>query len=421
MARVGRHGYVQRIAGYDTEEDDTCERYVSGAIFEIKFGQTADRATHKEEELTHARLHLVRACVYHVNQKRIDKSAGICGEAIATMVWECMKYQVDIIAGDGNKAWYYPAPAKPCVPTYENSLIQFWIDRLVGCATQERRRRFQGDAAPVRVKHVITASFTGLMFLKDKLFRITTDNYPGKLANETDKGDCCRMSIVERGHARLVLEEDLGKFDDQTHMDEVGEFTFQMNETCLHNDSNMFLLYPNDKDSHNPVLLHLTPFDVTHNEARQFIPSETNMKRKQMRKEIQRTNRRKKYDNTWEEDEEQDDEGPWLNRESWRDYTGNPYWTTTGQQLDNNGKTGHGVMTTLTGGIDDVSINALEKVKVPNNLVVVEKVVVVALHQARLRYGDLEDKLAQSAHNILDDALNRFCPGVSRADLREDM
>lgn len=29
-------------------------------------------------------------------------------------------------------------------------------------------------------------------------------------------------------------------------------------------------------------------------------------------------------------------------------------------------------------------------------------------------------ELAQSAHNILDDALNRFCPGVSRADLREE-
>eukprot|EP00435_Cladocopium_sp_Y103_P009288 s1070_g2.t1 len=206
MARVGRHGYVQRIAGYDTEEDDTRERYVSWAIFEIKVGQTVDRATHKEEELTHARLHMVRACVYHVNQKRIDKSAGICGEAIATMVWECMKYQVDIIAGDGNKACYYPTPAKPCVPTYENSLIQFWIDRLVGCATQERRRRFQSDAAPVRVKHVITASFTDLMFLKDKLFRITTDNYTEKLAHETDKGDCCMMSKVEWGHARLVLE-----------------------------------------------------------------------------------------------------------------------------------------------------------------------------------------------------------------------
>eukprot|EP00435_Cladocopium_sp_Y103_P052346 s2970_g16.t1 len=110
MARVGRDGYVKCIAGYDTEEDDTRKRYVSWAIFEIKFAKTVDRATCEEEELIHARLHMVRACVYHVNQKRICSSSGVCGEIIATMVWECMKYQVDIGAGDGNKASYYPTP-----------------------------------------------------------------------------------------------------------------------------------------------------------------------------------------------------------------------------------------------------------------------------------------------------------------------
>eukprot|EP00435_Cladocopium_sp_Y103_P034633 s133_g9.t1 len=208
MARVGKDGYVRRIAGYDTEDDDTRERYVSWAIFEIKFGTTVDRASREEEEeLTHARLHMVRTCVYHVSQKRISSAAGICGEAIATMVWECMKYQVDIIAGDGNKACYYPTPAKPCVPTYEVLLIQFWIDRILNCATQDRLKNFQPNAAPVRVKHFITASFTDLMFLKEKLFRVTTNKYTDKLAKETDRGDCCMMSIVDWGHARVVIEE----------------------------------------------------------------------------------------------------------------------------------------------------------------------------------------------------------------------
>eukprot|EP00435_Cladocopium_sp_Y103_P074093 s194_g46.t1 len=174
-------------------------------------------------------------------------------------------------------------------------------------------------------------------------------------------------------------------------MDEVGEFTFQVNETCLHNDSNMFLLYPNDKDSHNPFLLHLTPLDVTHNEARQFIPPETKMKRKQTRKEIQRTNRRKKYDNTWEEEEEeQDDEGPWLNRESWRNYTGNPYWTSTGRQWEE--WTQRDDNTDWWNQRRQHQRSGKFAVKVPNNLVVVEKVVVVAHHLAHLRYGDLEDK-----------------------------
>eukprot|EP00435_Cladocopium_sp_Y103_P014963 s2400_g3.t1 len=183
MARVGRDGYVKRIAGFDTEEDDTRERYVSWVIFEIKFGKTVDRATREVKELTHSRLHMVRACVYHVNQKRVVTSAGICGESIATMVWECMKYQVDIIAGDGNKACYYPTPGKYCVPTYEHSLIQFWIDRLIGPATQERRRNHDRKSAPARVKHFIPASLTDLMFLQEKLFKITAwkGNRQGRL------------------------------------------------------------------------------------------------------------------------------------------------------------------------------------------------------------------------------------------------
>eukprot|EP00435_Cladocopium_sp_Y103_P052220 s573_g16.t1 len=312
----------------DEEKDSNYPyRYVSWAIFEIKFGTTVDRASGEEEELIHARLHMVRTCVYHVSQKRISSSAGICGEAIATMVWECMRYQVDIIAGDGNKACYYPTPAKPCVPTYEVSLIQFWIDRIMGCATQERLKSYQSDAAPVRVKHFITASFTDLMFLKEKLFRITTDKYTEKLSKETDRGDCCMMSIVEWGHARVVIEENIDNFDNQFQKDEVGEFNFEVNETCLHNDANMFPLYPNDKDSHNPFLIHLTPFDFTYSEGRQFIPLKTKMKRKQTRKELQRANRRKKY-------EGQDDEGPWLERGSWRDYRGNPYWTQSGRQWE---------------------------------------------------------------------------------------
>eukprot|EP00435_Cladocopium_sp_Y103_P010636 s1509_g2.t1 len=330
MARVGKDGHVRRIAGYDTEDDDTRERYISWAIFEIKFGTTVDRASGEEEELIHARLHMVRTCVYHVSQKRISSSSTVCGEAIATMVWECMEYQVDIIAGDGNKACYYPTPSKTCVPIYDTSLIQFWIDRIMGCATQERLKSYKADAAPVRAKHFITASFIDLMFLKDKLFRITTYKYTEKLSKETDKGDCCMMSIVEWGHARVVIDENIDKFDDQTHMDEVGEFNFEVNETCLHNDANMFdmfLLFPTDKDSHNPFLVHLTPFDFTYSEGRQFIPLETKMKRKTTRKETQRANRRKKY-------EGRDDEGPWLERGSWRDYKGNPCWTQFGQQRE---------------------------------------------------------------------------------------
>ena len=72
-----------------------------------------------------------RVCVYHVNKSHISRAAAMCGEVIATMCWECVRYEVDIMAGDGNKAAYYCTPKTPGVPTYECSLLQFWIDRMI--------------------------------------------------------------------------------------------------------------------------------------------------------------------------------------------------------------------------------------------------------------------------------------------------
>jgi hypothetical protein len=58
-----------------------------------------------------------------VDQKRVSSSASVAGEAIAVMTWECMKYQVDIMCGDGNKAAYLATPGigKHCVPSYQDS------------------------------------------------------------------------------------------------------------------------------------------------------------------------------------------------------------------------------------------------------------------------------------------------------------
>ena len=60
---------------------------------------------------------MCRVCVYHVSQYHIGKSPGMCGEVIATMVWERMNFEVDIIAGDGNKSAYLITPKNPGVPT----------------------------------------------------------------------------------------------------------------------------------------------------------------------------------------------------------------------------------------------------------------------------------------------------------------
>ena len=119
-ARVGKEGYVKQIAGYCERENDTRVRQVSWAIFEVYWGKTKHRDTEDIIDLTRARMKMTRVCVcvYHVGQEYASKSAGIVGECIAIMAFECARYQVDVIAGDGNKAAYFTMPKSPGVPTY---------------------------------------------------------------------------------------------------------------------------------------------------------------------------------------------------------------------------------------------------------------------------------------------------------------
>ena len=56
-----------------------------------------------------------RVCVYHVGQEHIGRAAALCGEIIAMMCWERMHFQVDVMAGDGNKAAYLSTPKTPDV------------------------------------------------------------------------------------------------------------------------------------------------------------------------------------------------------------------------------------------------------------------------------------------------------------------
>ena len=77
----------------------------------------------------------------------------------------------------------------------------------------------------------------------------------GRLAKPEDRGDCCMLSIVEWGHAGLEYEEDVSHFDDQDHMDFIGEFTFRVNETCLSSDHNIFMAAPADRGKGVPMFL----------------------------------------------------------------------------------------------------------------------------------------------------------------------
>ena len=262
-ARIGKEGYIRQIAGYNTSEDDTRIRCVSWAIFEVSWGKTKHRDTQELEDLSRARMTMTRICVYHVGQKHVGDSPGITGESIACMAFECARYQVDVIAGDGNKACYLHTPKSPGVPTYETSLLQYWINKMMNVATQARRKHFERTCPPIRVKHFMSCSYRDLDFLATHLEGITTEKYTMDLVNKTHGyGDCCMMSIVGWGHASLEYSEELCQFDDQDHMDYIGEFTFKVNETCLSSDHNIFMVAPTDSDAHNPIPVHLKPSDM---------------------------------------------------------------------------------------------------------------------------------------------------------------
>ena len=104
------------------------------------------------------------------------------------------------------------------------------------------------------------------------------------------------LTLLEWGHTRQELFEDINLFDDEDHMNHVGEFSFHVNETCLSGDHSTCLVAPNDRDSHSPFLIHITPSDMIRTEAAIYIPAEKKMARKERRKEIQKTNKRKAYE-----------------------------------------------------------------------------------------------------------------------------
>ena len=294
-ARIGRNGSVRQIAGCGTDPSDTRHRFVSCAIFEIVWGTTLNRHTGEEEALTRGRMSMHRVCVYPVGQNHVSRSAALGGEIIATMCWECIYYQVDVMTGDGNKAAYLSTPKNPGCHTFEVSLLQYWIDRMFNTATQSRIKHY-GPSPPVRANTlslVLTMIwYISVIISKASRLKRTLQNLHTRLMLM----GTCMLTLLEWGHARNDFTEDVNVFDDEEHMSHVGEFVFQVNDTCLSRDNRKFWVSPNDKDSHNPILIHIAPADMTHYERRTYVPAELKQARKERRKEKQKANKRKSYE-----------------------------------------------------------------------------------------------------------------------------
>ena len=113
------------------------------------------------------------------------------------------------------------------------------------------------------------------------------------------------LTVLEWGHSRNIFSDNVDDYDDEDHMEFEGEFAFQVNETCLHGNSKSFLITPEDRDSHNPMLVHLTSQEMSWNELRQYVPWETRYRQSQSRKARQKANKRKSFP---QQQEEQDDD-----------------------------------------------------------------------------------------------------------------
>ena len=73
---IGRS--VSMIGLIMSTQEDTKARYVSWAIFEVKFGKTLDRSTSQEVDMTRSRMKTVRVCVFHIGHKNIKMSGNVC-------------------------------------------------------------------------------------------------------------------------------------------------------------------------------------------------------------------------------------------------------------------------------------------------------------------------------------------------------
>ena len=129
---------------------------------------------------------------------------------------------------------------------------------MINTATQARIKHF-GSSPKINSKHFITCSYSDLAHLSHNLRNITTEKYTEELAKKIEGyGDYCMLTVLEWGHSRNYFSDNVDDDDDEDHMEFEGEFAFQVNETCLHGSSKSFLISQDDRDSHNPLLVHLT-------------------------------------------------------------------------------------------------------------------------------------------------------------------
>lgn len=185
---------------------------------------------------------------------------------------------------------------------------------MVFTAIQYVKKHYSHREAPIRLKNTIAAPYEGLKKMKEKLQNINRDTYTTQLANGADGcGDCCSLRIIEWGHSRKCIEEDVSHFIDEDHMEAVGEYYISVNETVLLADDIVFNIAEGDEDSHRPLIVHCDPFDQTYAEVNSYKDPETKERKAQNGRERQAQNRQKGRPSEAKEEPKEipSDDGEW--------------------------------------------------------------------------------------------------------------
>lgn len=75
------------------------------------------------------------------------------------------------------------------------------------------------------------------------------------------------MNVLECGHIQKSARHDICRYDDEDHVEFVGEFYFSVNKSPILPNHNIYNHVAFDRDAHRSLVVHFTPSDMSHGET----------------------------------------------------------------------------------------------------------------------------------------------------------
>eukprot|EP00434_Breviolum_minutum_P028019 symbB.v1.2.024787.t1/scaffold2245.1/size172089/13 len=300
MARLGLQGSIVQIAGPQEDSQESIwngpNRKISFGIFEVVWGKGIPRARYAEsstgyfdrnqetefEDMQRARMKTTRVCVYHVDHNAATKSHAVTGEIFAHMLFECVCHQVSIIGGDANCLSYQKA-AVQLNGSYSMSTCQLWTDRFEHTVDSYLKQTLKVNK-DVNARTFHSISYEDLKYLKETIEGLTELD-PAIRKKTEMMGDCCIVTFFEYG-----LSTPDERFNDGENNGEL-EYKYSVNELLFYLTNDIMLIRERDTDAHCPLLITITPNEMTNQEKKNFVTRESKQQRAATRKEIQKVNK----------------------------------------------------------------------------------------------------------------------------------